>query len=88
MIAHPQVSVILEFDGQRIFAGAGPLTGDITGPQWGLRIPGLPDLLRTIADQHESAITTGPDPTVWLEDSTATNAPSRLPLSEDGRYRG
>lgn len=69
-VSSPFVKVLLEFDDQCILVGTGPLVGDITGTPWDLRMPGLPDLLRRLADQHESAITTGPDETTWLAGPT------------------
>lgn len=60
------VKVLLEFDDQLITVGTGPLAGDVSGDQWALHMPGLPALLRELAEQHESAITTGP-PETWLD---------------------
>jgi len=37
------------------------------GPDDALIVPELPALLRHLADQIESAMTTGPDPEEWLE---------------------
>jgi hypothetical protein len=39
----------------------------VTGPPHALIIPGLPEILRNAAESIESAMTTGPDPEVWLE---------------------
>lgn len=55
------------FRGSRVHVGKGTLAPNWHGPREALIVPGLPDLLRTIADQLESAMTTGPDPTAWLE---------------------
>jgi hypothetical protein len=37
------------------------------GPDDAFVVPELPAMLRTFAEQIESAITTGPDPEEWLE---------------------
>jgi hypothetical protein len=61
------VRVVLETAHGRILVGMGLLAGGITGPTWALNMPGVPHLLRALANQHEDAITSGP-PATWLED--------------------
>lgn len=68
-----KVNVIIErVDGEqcvqwnRIWAGKGELDPKAHLTPEGWIFPQLPDLLRSVAEQLESAMTTGPDEKTWL----------------------
>lgn len=69
-----KVRVVLESDdfepdryrGRCVQVGTGELDSWGSGLNHARIIPGLPELLRQIAEQLESAMTTGPDETTWL----------------------
>lgn len=54
------------FRGSKVYVGKGFLDPHWYGPREALIVPGLPELLRELAENIEAGMTTGPDEATWL----------------------